>query len=117
MDIFALFTTRVIEALRADYPELDDALLSRVVVEPPRDPAHGDLSTNAAMVVAKPLGKSPRELAVGLAGRFARTPDVESVEVAGPGFINFRLSNAIWHQVLKAVGAQGDNYGRADLGK
>mgnify|MGYP001217447039 CR=1 FL=1 len=117
MDIFALFTTRVTEALRADYPELDEALLARVVVEPPRDPAHGDLSTNAAMVVAKPLGKSPRELAVGLAGRFARTPDVESVEVAGPGFINFRLSNAIWHQVLKAVGAQGEHYGRSDLGK
>ncbi|ODT79128.1 MAG: arginine--tRNA ligase [Pelagibacterium sp. SCN 64-44] len=117
MDIFALFTTRVIEALRADYPELDDALLARVVVEPPRDPAHGDLSTNAAMVVAKPLGKNPRELAIGLAGRFAQAPDVESVEVAGPGFINFRLSNAIWHQVLKAIGAQGDNYGRSDLGK
>ena len=117
MDIFALFTTRVIEALRADYPELDEALLARVVVEPPRDPAHGDLSTNAAMVVAKPLGKNPRELAMGLAGRFAHAPDVESVEVAGPGFINFRLSNAIWHQVLKAIGAQGDNYGRSDIGK
>ncbi len=117
MDIFALFTTRVIEALRADHPELDEALLARVVVEPPRDPAHGDLSTNAAMVVAKPLGKNPRELAVGLAGRFAHAPDVESVEVAGPGFINFRLSNSIWHQVLKAVGSQGENYGRSDLGQ
>ena len=117
MDIFALFTTRVIEALRADYPELDESLLARIVVEPPRDAAHGDLSTNAAMVAAKPLGKSPRELATALAGRFARAPDVESVEVAGPGFINFRLSNAIWHQVLKAVGAQGENYGRSDIGK
>jgi arginyl-tRNA synthetase len=117
MDIFALFTTRVIEALRADYPQLEDELLARVVVEPPRDPAHGDLSTNAAMVVAKPLGKSPRELAVGLAGRFASAPDVESVEVAGPGFINFRLSASIWHQVIKAIGAQGENYGRSDLGK
>jgi arginyl-tRNA synthetase len=117
MDIFALFTTRVVEALRADYPQLDDGLLARVVVEPPRDPAHGDLSTNAAMVVAKPLGKSPRELATGLAGRFASAPDVESVEVAGPGFINFRLSNAIWHQVLKAVGAQGASYGRSDVGR
>ncbi len=117
MDIFALFTTRVIEALRADYPELDESLLARVVVEPPRDAAHGDLSTNAAMVVAKPLGKNPRELATSLAGRFAHAPDVESVEVAGPGFINFRLSSAIWHQVLKAVGAQCENYGRSDIGK
>ncbi len=117
MDIFALFTTRVAEALRADYPELDEGLLARVVVEPPRDAAHGDLSTNAAMVVAKPLGKSPREVAASLAERFRSAPDVEAVEIAGPGFINFRLSNAIWHQVLKAVGAQGENYGRSDLGQ
>ncbi|WP_375597543.1 arginine--tRNA ligase [Devosia sp. Naph2] len=117
MDIFALFTTRVIEALRADYPELDKELLTRVVVEPPRDPAHGDLSTNAAMVVAKPLGKNPREVAAGLVERFKSAQDVTSVEVAGPGFINFRLADSIWHQVLKAVGAQGENYGRTDLGK
>ncbi|QYO78277.1 arginine--tRNA ligase [Devosia salina] len=117
MDIFALFTTRVIEALRADYPELDEGLLARVVVEPPRDAAHGDLSTNAAMVVAKPLGKNPREVAAGLVERFKAAPDVTAVEVAGPGFINFRLSDAIWHQVLKAVGAQGENYGRSNLGK
>jgi arginyl-tRNA synthetase len=117
MDIFALFTTRVTEALRADYPALDAELLARVVVEPPRDPAHGDLSTNAAMVVAKPLGKNPREVAAALVERFKSAPDVTSVEVAGPGFINFRLSDAIWHQVLKAVGAQGENYGRSDLGK
>ncbi|MBJ3785558.1 arginine--tRNA ligase [Devosia sediminis] len=117
MDIFALFTTRVTEALRADYPQLDAELLSRVVVEPPRDAAHGDLSTNAAMVVAKPLGKNPREVAAALVERFKSAPDVESVEVAGPGFINFRLSNSIWHQVLKAIGAQGDNYGRSDLGR
>jgi len=117
MDIFALFTTRVIEALRADYPQLEDELLARVVVEPPRDPAHGDLSTNAAMVVAKPLGKNPREVASGLVERFKSAPDVTSVDVAGPGFINFRLADSIWHQVLRAVGAQGENFGRSDLGK
>jgi arginyl-tRNA synthetase len=117
MDIFALFATRVTEALRADYPELDEGLLARVVVEPPRDPAHGDLSTNAAMVVAKPLGKNPRELATALAGRLAHAPDVESVEIAGPGFINFRLANPVWHQVLRAVAAQGENFGRSDIGQ
>ncbi len=117
MDIFALFTTRVIEALRADYPQLENELLARVVVEPPRDPAHGDLSTNAAMVVAKPLGKNPREVASGLVERFKSTPDITSVEVAGPGFINLRLADSIWHQVLRAVGAQGENFGRSDLGK
>ncbi|MCP8882126.1 arginine--tRNA ligase [Devosia sp. XJ19-1] len=117
MDIFALFTTRVIEVLRADYPQLEDGLLTRVVVEPPRDAAHGDLSTNAAMVVAKPLGKSPRDIAAALVERFQSLPDVTAVEVAGPGFINFRLSNAVWHQVLKSVGSQGADYGRSDMGK
>jgi arginyl-tRNA synthetase len=117
MDIFALFTTRVIEALRADYPQLDDGLLARVVVEPPRDPAHGDLSTNAAMVVAKPLGKNPREVAAGLVERFKQASDVTSVDVAGPGFINFRLADSVWHEVLKSVAAEGANFGRSDLGR
>ncbi|MCW5722892.1 MAG: arginine--tRNA ligase [Devosia sp.] len=117
MDIFALFTTRVTEALLADYPELNADLLSRVVVEPPRDAAHGDLSTNAAMVVAKPLGKNPREIAAGLVERFKADSDVTAVEVAGPGFINFRLANPIWHQVLRSIGAQKDGYGKSDLGR
>jgi arginyl-tRNA synthetase len=117
MDIFALFTTRVTEALLADHPELGADLLSRVVVEPPRDPAHGDLSTNAAMVVAKPLGKNPRDVAAALVERFKADSDVTSVEVAGPGFINFRLATPILHNVLKAIGEQKDRYGKSNLGK
>ncbi|KRA99373.1 arginine--tRNA ligase [Devosia sp. Root685] len=117
MDIFALFTTRVTEALLADHPELGADLLSRVVVEPPRDPAHGDLSTNAAMVVAKPLGKNPREVAAALVERFKADTDVTSIEIAGPGFINFRLAAPILHKVLKAIGEQKDAYGKSNLGK
>lgn len=117
MDIFALFTTRVTEALLADHPELGTDLLSRVVVEPPRDPAHGDLSTNAAMVVAKPLGKNPRDVAASLVERFKSDTDVTSVEVAGPGFINFRLATPILHKVLKSIGNERENFGRTDLGK
>lgn len=117
MDIFALFTSRVTEALLADHPELGADLLSRVVVEPPRDPAHGDLSTNAAMVVAKSLGKNPREVAAVLVERFKADSDVTSVEVAGPGFINFRLATPILHKVLKAIAEQKDAYGQSNLGK
>lgn len=117
MDIFALFTARVTEALLADHPELGADLLSRVVVEPPRDASHGDLSTNAAMVVAKPLGRNPREVAAALAERFKTDSDVTSVEVAGPGFINFRLATPILHKVLKAVGEQKEAFGKSDLGK
>lgn len=117
MDIFALFTTRVTEALLADHPELGADLLSRVVVEPPRDPAHGDLSTNAAMVVAKPLGKNPREVAAALVERFKSDSDVTSIEVAGPGFINFRLGTPILHKVLKSIGEQKEAFGKSNLGK
>jgi len=116
MDVFALFSTRIAAALHVLYPELDQTLLSRFVVEPPRDAGHGDLSTNAAMVVAKPLGKSPREIAAALAEHFKHDHDVASVEVAGPGFLNFRLADGIWHQVLRAIAEQGAEYGRSNLG-
>lgn len=117
MNVFAIFSARIATALAALYPELDPALLARVTVEPPRDAAHGDLATNAAMVVAKPLGKNPREVASAIAAHFAADGDVASVEVAGPGFINFRLNAPIWHDVLKSIAAQGGEFGRADIGK
>ncbi len=117
MDIFALFTTRVTAALAAEYPDLDADLLARVVVEPPRDAAHGDLSTNAAMVVAKPLGKNPREVATALSAHLGNDADVLSVEIAGPGFINFRLANPVWFKVLRAVAEQKADYGRSNLGQ
>ncbi|MDB5529296.1 MAG: arginine--tRNA ligase [Devosia sp.] len=116
MDVFALFASRVASALKVLYPEVGADLLARIVVEPPRDAAHGDLSTNAAMVVAKPLGKNPREVATALVEHFKHDADVTLVEVAGPGFINFRLADAIWHQVLRSIAAQGADYGRSNLG-
>ena len=117
MDIFADFAARVAAALKALYPEAAAELIARAVVEPPRDPAHGDLSSNAAMVVAKPLGKNPREVATALAAHFRADPDVQSVAVAGPGFLNFRLADPAWHRVLKSVEALGEAYGKLDLGK
>ncbi|WP_172122956.1 MULTISPECIES: arginine--tRNA ligase [unclassified Devosia] len=117
MDVFALFAARVADALASLYPDLAPELLARIVVEPPRDPAHGDLSTNAAMIVAKPLGKNPREVANAIVEHFRAHPDVNSVEVAGPGFINFRLAPAIWFQVLRSVAELGPDFGRSTLGK
>jgi len=117
MDIFADFAARVAAALKTLYPEASDELIARAVVEPPRDPGHGDLSSNAAMVVGKPLGKNPREVATALAAHFKDDPDVETVEVAGPGFLNFRLDEPAWHRVLKSVDALGGAYGKTDLGK
>jgi arginyl-tRNA synthetase len=119
MDVFALFEERVTDALTKAFPQLSEQpeLLARVVVEPPRDAAHGDLSTNAAMVVAKPLGKNPREVAAMLADAFAGDSDVDAVDVAGPGFINFRLKPVVWQRVLAAIAEQGDDFGRSDVGQ
>jgi arginyl-tRNA synthetase len=116
MDVFALFSARIATAMQTLFPEAGADLLARIVVEPPRDPAHGDLSTNAAMLVAKPLSKNPREIAGALVEHFRIDPDVTSVEIAGPGFINFRLANPLWHQVLRSIAEQGANYGRSTLG-
>jgi arginyl-tRNA synthetase len=91
MDVFAQYQSRVAAALTHLYPDLAEDLLAKIVVEPPRDPAHGDLSTNAAMVVAKPLGKNPREVAAQLADAFKADPEVSATEVAGPGFLIFRM--------------------------
>jgi arginyl-tRNA synthetase len=116
MDIFADFAARVAAELKTLYPEASDELIARAVVEPPRDAGHGDLSSNAAMVIAKPLGKNPREVAAALAERFKADPDVETVEVAGPGFLNFRLDEPVWHRLLKAIDQLGEAYGKSDLG-
>ena len=116
MDVFALFSARVASAMQTLFPEAGADLLARIVVEPPRDAAHGDLSTNAAMVVAKPLGKNPREVATALVEHFKGDSDVTSVEIAGPGFINFRIANPVWHEVLRSIGTQGADYGRSTLG-
>jgi arginyl-tRNA synthetase len=114
MNIFADFTGRVRETARrlvGDLPEL-----ARAVVEPPRDPAHGDLATNAAMVLAKPLGQNPRELAMKIAAALATDVDIDAAEVAGPGFINLRLKKATWHRTLGALLAKGTDYGKTPAG-
>jgi arginyl-tRNA synthetase len=86
---------------------------SAVTVEPPRDPTHGDLATNAAMVLAKPAGMKPRDIATLLALKLNRLSEVESVEVAGPGFINLTLQPQVWRD---EIGRIDENYGRSQLG-
>jgi arginyl-tRNA synthetase len=87
-----------------------------VTVEPPRDPSHGDLATNAAMVLAKPAGSNPRALAEQIAAGLAEIDEVASAEIAGPGFINLRLKDDVWRGELTAIAADGDDYGRSKLG-
>jgi arginyl-tRNA synthetase len=89
---------------------------SRVLVEPPRDAAHGDMATNAAMVLAKDAGKKPRELAEALAGKLREDDLFTTIDVAGPGFINLTLRPAVWIDALRAAIAAGADYGRSTVG-
>ncbi|MFT5870205.1 MAG: arginyl-tRNA synthetase [Paracoccaceae bacterium] len=91
--------------------------MGNVTVEPPRDAAHGDMATNAAMVLAKPAKMNPREIATALAGELAHDPRIDAVEIAGPGFLNLRMSADTWRDVIRGVLRSGAQYGRSDLGQ
>jgi arginyl-tRNA synthetase len=90
--------------------------LSRVVVEPPRDPAHGDMATNAAMVLSREAKTKPRDLAEQIAARLRADDLIASVDVAGPGFINLTLKASAWSDALRTVLREGDCYGRSAMG-
>jgi len=90
--------------------------LSRVVVEPPRDASHGDMATNAAMVLAKEAKAKPRDLAERIAEGLRADPLIASVDIAGPGFINLTLKTSVWIDALRAVLGEGEIYGRGSTG-
>lgn len=118
--LFADVLTRVQAACRAlaEQGALPAGLdLSRIVVEPPRDAAHGDMATNAAMVLAKDAKAKPRDLADKIAAQLRADPLIEAVEVAGPGFINLTLMPQAWPAVLAAVLSEGASYGRTNAGR
>ena len=120
MNLFSDIRALVIDALAQ--MERSGALpagldTAAVTVEPPRDAAHGDMATNAAMVLAKPAGKKPREIAEALAAHLAADPRITAAEVAGPGFLNLRLAAADWQAVIRAALTEGTDYGRSDLGQ
>ena len=120
MNVHALVHARIIAALQAMQSEgalpaeLDFA---NVEVSPPREAAHGDLASNAALVLAKAAKMKPRDIAQMLAEKIRGLPDVESVEVAGAGFLNMRFAPRFWQGVVAAILREGDAYGRVDLGR
>jgi arginyl-tRNA synthetase len=120
MNVFSIYLAHVHEALHALAADgvLPAGLdLSRVVVEPPKDETHGDLATNAAMVLSKEAKQKPRDLAEKLAARLKAVPHVARVEVAGPGFINLSLDGSFWLEVLRAAIAAGTDFGRSSMGR
>src|SRR4029453_19241786 len=120
MDVFAGFHGRVLAAvqqLKHDGVVPPGASIEGIPLGPPKDASHGDLATNAAMVLAKQAGLAPRALAERLAPLLASDPHIDKVEIAGPGFINLTLASAFWPRVLLMVLEQGSAYGESAIGK
>ncbi len=119
MNLFADIRALVVAELQALMAEgvLPAGLdLAAVAVEPPRDAGHGDMATNAAMVLAKPVGLQPRAIADALALKLMEDPRIAGADVAGPGFLNLRLEAAAWQGLVRAVLEEGTGYGRSSLG-
>ena len=113
---FAAHLDAVLDSLEAEGQLPAGLDRKSVAVEPPRDPSHGDLATNAAMVLAKGARTNPRALAELIVPRLAALDEVVSAEVAGPGFINIRLTPSIWHEELRTILSEGSSYGRSEAG-
>ena len=119
MNLFAEIKTVVLEAvarLAAEGVLPGEPATNGVTVEPPRDASHGDMATNAAMVLARPAGLKPRDLAAKLAPLLEADGRITQVTVAGPGFINLRLAPAMWRSVIGTALAEGADFGRSDVG-
>ena len=114
---FAAYVDAALDALEAA-GDLPSGIERRAVtVEPPRDPAHGDLATNAAMVLAKAAKTNPRALAEKIGAALQQLDEVAAVEIAGPGFINLRLVDDSWRAELAAIHDRGADYGRSTAGQ
>ena len=120
MNLFSDIRAAVIAALDVMVAEgaLPEGLdYANVAVEPPRDPLHGDMASNAAMVLAKPAKSKPRDIAEALAAKLIADPRIISADVAGPGFLNLRLAPTLWADLTRDVVQTGPAYGRSDLGQ
>ena len=120
MNIFHDFTNKI-KAVLNDIDIVKEkgagADLSRITVEAPRDPAHGDVSTNVAMLLGKPLGMNPRDFANLVVEKLQADSDIADVSVAGPGFINIRLAPIYWQKLLAAMVSAGETFGSSELGR
>jgi arginyl-tRNA synthetase len=119
MNVFAHVENLILaalEALKAEGTLPVDLATTGVEVDTPRDAAHGDLATNAALVLAKPARMKPRDIANLLQPKLAAVPDIAKVDIAGPGFINLTLAPAFWHRLVTTILAERDRFGRDGVG-
>jgi arginyl-tRNA synthetase len=117
MNLYLIIRDRVVAILADLVPGLDPAVLSRVEVTPARDPAHGDMATNAALLAAKPARRAPAAIAADLAARLTDLPEVAHAEAAGPGFVNLRLHPATLQSILPTILASGERFGDCTAGQ
>jgi arginyl-tRNA synthetase len=115
-DLFARMREQVLMALRAIVPDLPDDIAARVEVTPNRDPAHGDMATNAAMVASKAARQPPAKIAAGLVSYLGETPDVAEASAAGPGFVNITLDPSAYRALLPIILRTGERYGDSNTG-
>jgi arginyl-tRNA synthetase len=119
MNVFTVIRSQVIEAIEAEVADgglPSDLKLDAITAEPPRDASHGDISTNAAMVLAKPAKMKPRDVAEKIVGRLLNADGIVSADIAGPGFINMQLKPSVWQGVVSDVLNAGIAYGDSELG-
>ena len=119
MNIFPYFETAfqiIVEKLAADDLLIKELDVSRVVFELPREASHGDIATNAAMVLAKQVGSSPRDIAMLLADELQAIDGVRDVKIAGPGFLNIVVETKLWTHEIADILSAGLSYGKSDIG-
>lgn len=115
---FTRMLEKVVDCTRELFPDLPEDVLARIEVTPTRDAAHGDMATNAALVIAKPAGCKPRDIADKLAVLLKTVPEIEKVEIAGPGFVNLVLKLSVWQGIIPIVLTKREEaYGRLEIGR
>ncbi|WP_019221685.1 arginine--tRNA ligase [Bartonella senegalensis] len=120
MNVFKNFENKIKKSLELSDikgKNREDLDLSKITIDPPRDSSHGHLSTNAAMVLAKATGLNPRALAGKIMELLKNDPSIESIDVAGPGFINIKLTKSFWQDAIKSMLEKGISYGRIPMGQ
>ena len=119
MNLFAQFEIRL-HSILSDLQGVGmlpaDIGFDNITVEPPRDAAHGDIATNAAMVLCKQGSMPPRDLAAQIVDRLAAEADIERADIAGPGFVNVTFKTEVWSALVPAILGAGEAYGVADIG-
>lgn len=116
-NLYVFFREYVLEALRQTVPDLPEALLERVELTPTKDPAHGDMATNAALIIAKAVKRRPQELAQELADYLKKIDGIENAEPAGPGFVNLKISASVFQKLISEILATGEAFGASKIGQ